>query len=128
MELRVLTPKDYDAVYQFLVEVGWQQRVGTSEQFCRMMENTDRTVVAWDASSVVGFARALCDDVSNGYVSMVAVAVERRGEGIGRKLVEFLIGDDPGITWVLRAGRGSEEFWSKVGFKRSEVAMERVRS
>ena len=59
---------------------------------------------------------------------MVAVAAERRGEGIGRQLVDFLIGDDPGITWVLRAGRGSEEFWSRVGFKRSQVAMERVRS
>ena len=128
MELKAITPADYETVRKFLIEVGWQHRVGSSEQFSRVMENTDRTVVAWDASRVVGFARALCDDVSNGYVSMVAVAAERRGEGIGRKLVEFLMGDDPGITWVLRAGSGSEEFWSKVGFKRSEVAMERVRS
>lgn len=128
MELRAITPEDYEAVRQFLVEVGWRQRVGSSERFCIMMQNTDLTAVAWDASRVVGFARALCDGVSNGYISMVAVAAERRGEGIGRKLVDFLMGDDLGITWVLRAGRGSEEFWSKVGFKRSQVAMERVRS
>ena len=128
MELKAITPEDYETVRQFLVEVGWGHRVGSSERFCRTIQNTDRTVVAWDASRVVGFARALCDDVSNGYISMVAVAAERRGEGIGRKLVEFLMGDDPGITWVLRAGRGSEAFWSKVGFKRSQVAMERVRS
>jgi ribosomal protein S18 acetylase RimI-like enzyme len=128
MELRAITPADYEAVRQFLVEVGWRQRVGSSERFCIMMQNSDLTAVAWDASRVVGFARALCDGVSNGYISMVAVAAERRGEGIGRKLVDFLMGDDPGITWVLRAGRGSEEFWSRVGFKRSQVAMERVRS
>lgn len=128
MELRAITPEDYEAVRQFLVEVGWRQRVGSSERFCIMMQNSDLTAVAWDASRVVGFARALCDGVSNGYISMVAVAAERRGEGIGRQLVDFLMGDDPGITWVLRAGRGSEEFWSRVGFKRSEVAMERVRS
>jgi predicted N-acetyltransferase YhbS len=128
MELRAITPEDYEAVRQFLVEVGWRQRVGSSERFCIMMQNSDLTAVAWDDSRVVGFARALCDGVSNGYISMVAVAAERRGEGIGRQLVDFLMGDDPGITWVLRAGRGSEEFWSRVGFKRSQVAMERVRS
>ncbi len=58
---------------------------------------------------------------------MVAVAADRRGKGIGRKLLEALIKDDLNITWVLRAGRGSEGFWRKIGFKGSEIAMERVR-
>jgi ribosomal protein S18 acetylase RimI-like enzyme len=77
---------------------------------------------------VVGFARALCDGVSNGYISMVAVAPERRGQGIGRELVRRLMGDDPAITWVLRAGRGSTGFWQKMGFSASEIAMERNRA
>ena len=128
MEFRSITPADYELVRQFLAEVGWQHRVGSPEQFRKMMENTDRTVVAWDDSRVVGFARALCDEVSNGYISMVAVAAERRGQGIGRKLIELLIGDDPNVTWVLRASTGSGEFWENVGFKRSEVARERVRT
>ena len=127
MEFRSITPEDYEPVRQFLVEVGWEHRVGSPEQFRRMIENTDRTIVAWDDSQIVGFARALCDDVSNGYISMVAVAAEQRSQGIGRKLVECLIGDDPRITWVLRAGRGSKEFWERIGFKGSQVAMERVR-
>ena len=83
--------------------------------------------MAWDEGRVVGFARALCDGVSNGYLSMVAVAEDQRGQGIGRTLVRHLIGDDPGITWTLRAGRGSEGFWQKMGFAASEVAMERTR-
>ena len=91
------------------------------------MDATRRAVVAWEDARVVGFARALCDEVSNGYISMVAVAPDRRGRGIGRQLVEQLIGDDPGITWVLRAGRGSRGFWEKMGFKPSEVAMEKER-
>ena len=127
MEFRSVTPAEYESVRRFLAEVGWQHRVSNPEQFRRMMENTDRTIVAWDDSRIVGFARALCDGVSNGYISMVAVAADRRGKGIGRKLVEALTKDDLNITWVLRAGRGSEGFWKKIGFKGSEIAMERVR-
>ncbi len=93
-----------------------------------MLKNTNRTVAAIDGSRIVGFARALCDEVSNGYISMVAVAADRRGQGIGRELVRQLIKEDAGITWVLRAGRGSRGFWERVGFQSSEIAMERVRA
>ena len=127
LDYRSITPQDYDQVRRFLAENGWAHRVGDPDQFARMMQGADRTVVAWDEGRVVGFARALCDGVSNGYLSMVAVAEDQRGQGIGRTLVRHLIGDDPGITWTLRAGRGSEGFWQKMGFAASEVAMERTR-
>ena len=127
MEFRAATPEDYEAIRQFLAGVGWQHRVSDPERFRKMMEQTTRTVVAWDDERVVAFARAVCDEVSNGYISMVAVAVHYRGRGIGRKLIERLIGDERSITWVLRAGHGSRGFWEKIGFTASEVAMERVR-
>ena len=92
------------------------------------MKNTNRAVVAVEDARIVGFARALCDEVSNGYISMVAVAADRRGQGIGRELVRQIVKEDAGITWILRAGRGSEGFWEKMGFKASEVARERVRA
>lgn len=128
MIFRSITPEDYEAVREFLAEVGWHERVADPERFRQMLQNTNRTVVAVDGSRIVGFARALCDEVSNGYISMVAVAPDRRGQGIGRELVRQLIKDDTGITWVLRAGRESGRFWERVGFQLSEVAMERVRS
>jgi predicted N-acetyltransferase YhbS len=127
MELRAIRPEDYEAVRGFLAESGWRQRVRDPTRFRRMMEQANRAIVACDGQLVVGFARALCDDSANGYISMVAVAADRRGQGIGRKLIEHLLGDDENITWVLRAGHGSEGFWEKMGFRRSAVAMERVR-
>jgi predicted N-acetyltransferase YhbS len=127
MEFKAAQPEDYEAVRRFLAEAGWQERVRDAERFRKMMEGTARAVIAWDGTRVTGFARALCDGVSNGYISMVAVAASERGRGIGRKLIHSLIGDDTGITWVLRAGRGSPGFWEKMGFKASEVAMERER-
>lgn len=128
MEFRSITPEDYEPVRQFLADMGWQSRVSDPELFRRLIEKSNRTVVALDGARVVGFARALCDDVSNGYISMVAVAAERREQGIGRKLIESLIHDNPNITWVLRARPGSEGFWEKLGFTGSGMAMERVRT
>jgi GNAT superfamily N-acetyltransferase len=127
VEYRPISLEDYEAVRRFLCEMGWEKRVADAARFRRMMEKADRTVVAFDDRRVVGFARALCDGVSNGYISMVAVAPDRRGQGIGRELVSRLIGEDRGITWVLRAGRGSRGFWEKLGFKMSETAMEKIR-
>ena len=126
-DYRPVTPPDYEPIRRFLTENGWAHRVADPERFAHMLQGTDRAVAAWDGDNVVGFARALCDGVSNGYLSMVAVAECRRGQGIGRTLVLRLMGDDPLITWTLRAGRGSEAFWRKMGFAASETAMERTR-
>lgn len=127
MDFRPITPADYEAVQRFLAENGWEKRVEDAEKFRKMMENANRTVVAFEGEKVIGFARALCDDVSNGYIGTVAVAEDKRGQGIGRELVERLTGNDRDITWVLRAGRGSEKFWKKMGFTVSESAMEKTR-
>ena len=93
-----------------------------------MMDNASRTVVAISDGEIVGFARALCDNASNGYIGTVAVSEKMRGRGIGRELTQRIMGDDPNITWVLRAGRkDSVGFWEKMGFRSSDMAMERER-
>lgn len=127
IEHKSIRPEDYEQVRVFLSENGWAHRVADLLAFAKMLDQTDRTVVAWNAGRVVGFARALCDGVSNGLISMVAVAEEQRGQGIGREMVRRLLGNDTGITWTLRAGRGSEGFWQKMRFLASEIAMERTR-
>jgi len=128
IEFRKALKTDYENIRRFLAENGWEKRVADAEKFYKMMENANRTIVALEGERVVGFARALCDDVSNGYIGTVAVAVDFRGKGVGRVLIERLVGDDPNITWVLRAGRGSEKFWQKMGFNVSETAMEKTRT
>jgi GNAT superfamily N-acetyltransferase len=127
--LRPIERGDYEHVRQLLIDVGWERRVADQDRFERMIAGASRTVVAVENARVVGFARALFDGASNGYISTVAVAVDRQGQGIGRRMVQRLMEvDDPDkITWVLRAGRGAEPFWAKMGFRKSETAMEIAR-
>lgn len=128
LEFRGVRPEDYEPVRRFLWDLGWWRRVHDPERFRLLMDQTDRAVLAVEDGRIVGFGRALCDGVSNGYLSMVAVAVDCRGRGIGRKLVARLMGTDPHITWVVRAGRRSAGFWAKLGFQTSQIAMERPRT
>ena len=128
--LRPVTRDDYEQVRQLFIEAGWRQRVADRDRFERMLEGADRTVVALEDTRVVGFARALCDGATNGYISTVVVAGDRQGRGIGRRMIEHLmeVGEPGTITWVLRAGPGAEPFWEKMGFRRSGTAMEIIRN
>jgi predicted N-acetyltransferase YhbS len=126
---RPIEPGDYDKVRQLLIDVGWQERVQDTDRFEEMMRGASLNVVALEGARVIGFARALFDGASNGYISTVAVATDKQRQGIGQEMVRRLM-DVEGprkITWVLRSGRGSDGFWEKMGFKKSEVAMEKVR-
>lgn len=87
-EYREAAAGDLDAIRAFLAENGWASRVADTERFGRMIENATRTVVALDDNRIVGFARSLCDGVSNGYIGTVAVAEDKRGQGIGREYGE----------------------------------------
>lgn len=129
IKFRAVTPDDYDQLRHFLSEQGWAERVRDFDRFRTMIEGSALTVLAVDGDTIVGFARALCDGATNAYISSVAVAPDRRGQGIGRELVERLMsGDRDGrITWVLRARPDSAGFWSRLGFVPSSVAMERLR-
>ncbi len=124
---RPVTLDDYEQVRDLLEAVGWTHRTADESRLRRMIANADRTAGAWDGQRLVGFARALCDEAFNGYISTVCVHPDYRGQGIGTELVREITEDSPEITWVLRADPGTEPFWEKQGFTRSRTAMEKLR-
>ncbi|SDT49108.1 GNAT family N-acetyltransferase [Pseudomonas granadensis] len=128
LNVRNLRPDETESARLFLSKHGWCHRTGDAESFARLIGNSQRTAIALLGDQIVGFARGITDEISNGYLSMVVVDAQHQRTGIGRALVEHVMGDNPDITWVLRAGReGAEAFFTSLGFETSVIAMERPR-
>ncbi len=126
--IRPIAADEHEAARCLLLANGWNGRRFEPAPFDELLAGSYEALVAIDADTVVGFARSVADGVSNGYLCTLVVDARFRHRGIARALVERLMGDDPDQTWVLRAERpGLFTFYEKLGFRRSEVTMERVR-
>ncbi len=129
MHIRRVHSSELASAYELLAQNGWRERIGSIEQFMSLIEASQIADVAVCDGEVVGFVRAITDGQSNGYLSMLVVAPNHRRRGIGRSLVLHALGTNTQVTWVLRAGReGAKEFFAKLGFEHSSLAMERRRA
>ena len=103
MEIREIEPSEIEDARRLLTASGWDRGVASSEEFRRLLSRSHQVLVAVEKGDVIGFLRAFCDGISNGYISMLAVAKHHRRKGIGRALVNAAMGESRRITWVLRA-------------------------
>jgi ribosomal protein S18 acetylase RimI-like enzyme len=126
MQVRKIFPEEFEQARLLLAANDWGPRVQDPELFHELVTRSHTALVAVEQNVVIGFLRAISDGIFNGYISMVVVASEHRGRGVGTALVREAMGDNDRMTWVLRAGRtGVSAFYEKLGFSQSEAAMER---
>lgn len=124
--IRAMADAEIEQARALLEQSNWGPRVADPAVFRELVARSAVALVAVENGRVVGFLRAISDGIFNTYISMLVVEAAHRRRGIGRSLVQAAMGDREEMTWVLRAGRnGVAGFYEKLGFARSEVAMER---
>lgn len=93
----------------------------------QQIEGTRWVAHAYDGTELVGFARAISDGVSSGYISSVMVDPEYRRRGIGRMLIERLLTGRDTIKFVLHSRRDAAAFYAACGFTAADDMMVRDR-
>ena len=75
---------------------------------------------AYNSDEQMGFARVLTDEVVFAYIMDVIVFDEFRGQGIGQKLVEFILSDEriKNVLTISLKTKDAHGFYEKYGFKR----------
>jgi GNAT superfamily N-acetyltransferase len=109
---------DLEQLAALLVSAGWEHRARDRGKLALLVERSLYVSSAHDGPALVGFARALSDGVSNGYISTVCVLPAYRGRGIGCEIVRRLVEREGGdaIRWVLHARKELHPFYERNGF------------
>jgi ribosomal protein S18 acetylase RimI-like enzyme len=92
---------DRDVVWGFLSTEAYWSRWRTRADVETQLDGAWRVVGAYRDGEMVGFARAVSDGVSFGYLADVFVLGSARGLGIGKAVVDAMLKGHPRIRWVL---------------------------
>jgi hypothetical protein len=125
MDIREIQPSEIEAARRLLEASGWLHRVSNPDEFRQLVSRSQQALVAvQDGAKSLAFLRALTDGMANGYISMLVVA-EQPSQRHRRALVRAVRVRPPhDVGSSCRTGRVGG-FYEKIGFVRSEVAMER---
>ena len=80
--------------------------------------------LAFEGDRIVAAGRAVADGVDCSYLCDIVVHPSHQGSGLGKELIQKLIGLSKGHRKIiLYAVPGREPFYEKLGFRRMKTAM-----
>ncbi|WP_219412735.1 GNAT family N-acetyltransferase [Pseudonocardia nigra] len=107
---------DRDVVWEFLSTEAYWGRSRSRADVETQIDAAWRVLGAYrrDTGEMVGFARAVSDGVSVGYLADVFVLPSARGAGLGKAVVAELVGDGR-IRWILFTD-DAHDLYRRYGF------------
>jgi aralkylamine N-acetyltransferase len=92
----------------------------------RAFANSPLVCLAMEGDELVGSARAITDGEYHAFIYDVAVHPRHQGRGVGRHLMENLLGRLRVWRVMLVAAEGVQPFYEKLGFQPHADAMARL--
>lgn len=89
----------------------------------RTFEESRHVSVAFDGDYLIGCARALSDQVSQGFILNVAIDPRYQGLHLGTEIIRRLAEQMPGQNIFLNTHPGGVDFYNRKGFRRNKTAM-----
>ena len=108
---------DTAAVHTYISTESYWGRGRSREVVERALAGSLRVVGLYRDGAQVGFARAVSDGATVGYLADVYVLAEHRGRGFGRALVEAALAGETlrDVRWLLHTA-DAQELYAKLGF------------
>jgi ribosomal protein S18 acetylase RimI-like enzyme len=89
----------------------------------RAFEASHTTVFVYYADRLIGFGRAISDDVCQAAIYDCAVLPEFQGKGIGTTIMKNILPRISHCNAILYASPGKEGFYKKNGFRKMKTGM-----
>jgi len=112
---------DWASVVELLTSVGMRSYAPADHK--RAFEASHSVVFLFDADKLVGFGRAISDGVYQAALYDFAISVKYQGLGLGKYLLEAILGRVGHCNVILYAAPGKESFYAKSGFRRMKTGM-----
>jgi GNAT superfamily N-acetyltransferase len=109
---------DIDLIHAFLSEESYWARGRTREVTERVIAGSLCFGAYADAATQVGFARVVTDGAVFGYLADVFVVEHARGRGVGKALVEAVVGHDDvsSLPRLTLATNDAHRLYEQYGF------------
>jgi len=120
---RDCTGVEWDAVRSILKSVGMGHHAPEAHR--RAFEASYAKVFVYTDGRLIGFGRAISDGQYQAAVYDCAVLEDFQGKGIGRLIMEEIMGRISHCNTILYASPGKEGFYGKHGFRRLKTGMGR---
>lgn len=110
---------DRQQVLNLYTDANWMAYTKDPEQLMQAIENSLDVVTAWDGDTLVGLIRTIGDGQTILYIQDILVLKTYKRQGIGKQLLQQVLGKYPHIRQKVLLTDDTEEtrgFYEAMGF------------